>query len=312
MADAREFVAVGGAMVDRYYDLSNLPEPDGGAFVRDERVGVGGVAGNLASTAARLGREAGLIARVGDDDRADRIERDLAERDVDTTRVRRGEGESTYSLVLRAGGERMVVTGGDSAAALTLQDADRPYLRDAAVVAANAYLPERVTAPLVKMRETGALSLLSFDLSGPLSELVDRGTTPATIDRALAAADLVLVGEVAMDSHLAHHDASDPVALLREQGVERGALTHGDDGATLLTPDGTIAIDAFDVDVVDTTGAGDAFHAALVDAWLLAERAPRAAGEFAAAAAALNCTGDGARGGLPTREDVEALLAHRT
>jgi len=307
-ADAPELVAVGGAMVDRYYTLSNLPEPDGGAFVHDSREGVGGVAANVASAAAALGREAGIVTRLGDDDRADVVERDLRERGVDTRRVRRGPEESTYSLVFRADGERMVVTGGKSCAALELRAADEPYLRDAGVVAATAYVPERAAAPLVGMRERGELTALSFDLSGPLDELEGRGTSPETIDRAVAACDLFVAGEVALAAYLDHHNADDPVAFLRERGVERAALTRGADGATLLTPHGIVEVEAVDVDVVDPTGAGDAFHAALADAWLLDGKPAREAGEFASAVAALNCTGDGARGGLPTREAAEALL----
>jgi ribokinase/sulfofructose kinase len=86
-------------------------------------------------------------------------------------------------------------------------------------------------------------------------------------------------------------------------------MTRGAEGATLVTPDGSVGIDAFDVEVVDPTGAGDAFTAGLVEAWLLAGRPAWEAGRFAAAAAALNCTGDGAQGGLPTRSEVERLVA---
>lgn len=302
-------VTVGGAMVDEYYTLTNLPAPDGGAYVRDEREGFGGVAANVASALARLGHTTGIVARLGTDDRADAIEADLNERGIDTQRVRRGSEPSTYSMVLRADGRRMVVTGGRSAAALRLRDPDWPFLREATTVVTTAYAPEPVTDALVTARTDGEIDRLTFDLSGPIPELADRGTTPATVDRAIATADLVLAGEVALSSYRDHHDAADAVSLLRDVGVERAALTHGAAGATLLTPEREVAVDAVDIDVVDSTGAGDAFHAGLVDAWLLDDRPPEAAGRFAAGVAALNCTGDGARGGLPTRTAVEDLLA---
>ncbi len=301
-------VAVGGAMIDEYYTLSNLPAPDGGAYVREEREGFGGVAGNVASALARLGRSTGVVARLGDDDRADAVEADLAERGIDAERVRRGPEASTYSMVLRAGGQLMVVTGGRSAAALRLREGDWPLLREAEVVATTAYTPDAVTSALVDARIDGEIDRLTFDLSGPLAELTDRGTAPATVDRAVATADLVQAGEVALASYCDHHDAADPVALLRDRGVRRAALTRGAAGATLVTPDREVSVDAVDVDAVDPTGAGDAFHAGLVDAWLLDGRSPAAAGRFAAAVAALNCTGDGARGGLPSREAVADLV----
>lgn len=310
--DTPEVVTVGGAMVDRYYTLSNLPEPDGGAYIRDAWEGVGGVAANVASAAARLGRDAGICTRVGNDETGTVVEHDLKERGIDTRRVQRGAEPSTYSLVFRADGERMVVTGGDSCATLELRDGDRPYLRSAELVATTAYVPERAAAPLVSMAEADELSAFSFDLSGPLEELEGRGTTPETVDRAVAACDLLVVGDVALSAYLEHHGADDPVAFLRAQGVERAALTHGAAGATLLTPDGIVDVEAVDIEVVDTTGAGDAFHAALADAWLLDGRPAQAAGRFAAAVAALNCTGEGARGGLPTRTAVQQLLEAAT
>jgi sulfofructose kinase len=65
---------------------------------------------------------------------------------------------------------------------------------------------------------------------------------------------------------------------------------------------------AYRVDVVDTTGAGDAFHGALT--LLLAEGADiEVAIDMAMAAAALKCTRLGSRAGLPTREELEAFLA---
>ena len=51
-------------------------------------------------------------------------------------------------------------------------------------------------------------------------------------------------------------------------------------------------------------GASEAATAALVDAWLLGDAGPEAAGRTAAAAAAQNCTAEGARGALPSREDL--------
>ena len=302
-------VAVGSAIRDDYLTLSNLPEPDGGAFVRERREGFGGVAANVACALARLDRSVGMVTRLGDDGDAPAVERDLRERGVDTTRVRRGEERSTYSLVLRADGERMVITGGRAAAALELREADWPFLRGADAVVTNAYAPDRVVQGLVEARAAGELEALAFDLSGPLAELRGRGTEPGTVDDAVETCDLFVSGEVALASYLDHHGASgDAAPFLRERGLTRGALTRGAEGATLVTPEEAVEVAAVDVDVVDPTGAGDAFTAGLVDAWLLEGRPAREAGRFAAAAAALNCTGDGARGGLATREEVERLV----
>ncbi|HTR68169.1 MAG TPA: carbohydrate kinase family protein [Terriglobales bacterium] len=65
---------------------------------------------------------------------------------------------------------------------------------------------------------------------------------------------------------------------------------------------------AFRVEVKDTTGAGDIFHAGFIYGLLQGWPLPRQL-EFACAAAALNCTGTGARGGIQSAENIEALIA---
>ncbi|MDZ7702701.1 MAG: PfkB family carbohydrate kinase [Halobacteriales archaeon] len=105
-----DVVVVGSAVRDEYYTLSNLPEPDGGAFVRERETAVGGVGANVAVALARLGRDVGLIARVGEAD-APTIESHLAAEGVHLDRLRRGDEEPTYSLVLRDGERR--AHGGD-------------------------------------------------------------------------------------------------------------------------------------------------------------------------------------------------------
>src|SRR6202042_737438 len=86
--------------------------------------------------------------------------------------------------------------------------------------------------------------------------------------------------------------------------------------AATLGQDGVLAWDgsrfhlrpAYCVPVADTTGAGDVFHAGfiygLLQGWPLARQL-----DFACAAAALNCTGAGARGGIAATEAIETLIA---
>ncbi|WP_231184994.1 carbohydrate kinase family protein [Haladaptatus sp. DYF46] len=305
---AFDAVTVGSALVDHVYSVSNLPEPDGGAFVHDESRSAGGVAANVATALTRLGRETGVVARVGDDEEGAFVETDLEERGIDATRVRRGDENSSYCLILRdPDGERMIIAGGDAVPALRLTDADLDYLRKARVVFTSAYAPDEVVSRLVSARRAGDLPPLAFDLSGPLSELDGRGVTRETLDEALSVFDLLVTSEVPVRSYLGV-GPREAVEELRARGVERGVVTRGRDGALLFDGSGVSEIPAFDVSVTDTTGAGDAHTAGLIHRWLLGERSAEEAGRFAAAVAALNCGAEGARGGFPTEKDVEAFL----
>ncbi|WP_134668694.1 carbohydrate kinase family protein [Halorussus marinus] len=301
-------IAVGSAVLDRLYGLSNLPEPDGGAFVREETTATGGVAANVAAALAELGRETGVVSRVGDDEAGDRVLAALRERGVDASRIVRGDESTSYSLILRdPDGERMIVAGGQSVPKLRLDAADRAYLRRSDLVFTSAYAPDRVTAALADAAGSGGLPPLVFDLSGPLAELDGRATRRATIDSLCSACDLFVANEVSVRSYLGVGPRA-AIAELRDRGVPRAAITRGEAGALLFDGESVSEIPAFDVETVDTTGAGDAFTAGLIHAWLLDGRPPAAAGRFAAATAALNCTAETARGGLPTARDVEAFL----
>ncbi|WP_435334700.1 carbohydrate kinase family protein [Haloarchaeobius sp. TZWWS8] len=319
VVESPQVVTVGSALLDRIYPVTNLPEPDGGAFARDERLAVGGVAANVAAGLTRLGRATGVVSRVGRDESGDRVLEDLADRGIAASHVQRGDEPSSYTMILRDdSGERMIVAGGDSVPNLRLSAADLDYCRDADVVFTSAYAPDAAVSTLVEAAagtpEADATTKgddfppLVFDLAGPLPELEGRGTGEETIDALLPVVDCFVSSEVPIESYLGCTGREAAVEL-RERGVSRAALTRGEDGALLLDETGSVhEVPAFDIDVVDTTGAGDAFSAGLVDAWVLRELTAPEAGRFAAAVASENCTGAGARGGLPSRRTVESRL----
>ena len=298
-------VAVGSAVVDHVYALTNLPEPDGGAFVTDRTRRGGGVAANVACALAALDHDAAVISRVGDDDAADVIVESIRSWGVDADAVRRGAGASSYTLILRGpDGGRMIVAGGDSIPQLRLRAADHGRLRNADAVFTSAYAPDPVVRDLLDRRRSGAVDALVFDLAGPLSELDERGAAPATIDAAAAAADLFVTNEVAARSYLDEPPAG-AARTLRAAGAERVAVTAGAAGAHLAGGrTDPVHVPARECDPVDTTGAGDQFTAALIHAWLVGDADPQTAGRTAAAAAAGNCTAPGPRGNLATPSDL--------
>jgi sulfofructose kinase len=103
---------------------------------------------------------------------------------------------------------------------------------------------------------------------------------------------------------------SDPERALRKQGAgHKGwlSVTLGTDGAMLLDGDRLHHVPAFEVDSVDTTGAGDIFRGAFIHA-LLRGQSPAETLRFAVAAAGLGCTREGAIDSVPLLEDVERVV----
>ncbi|WP_144797082.1 carbohydrate kinase family protein [Halorubrum depositum] len=338
MSETPSIVAVGAAAIDEWYAVSNLPEPDGGAYASEVTSAFGGVGANVAVALDRLGRDVGLVSRVGDDEYGRRAREYLAETGVDASRVAVGDDPSTRSLVLSApDGERAIVTTGESFRELRLAAADREAIAAADVAFLTGYTPDAVSRGVLELVEaTPDPPALVFDLSGPVEELVGRGTEPETVHRLLYAADLFVAGDVAAAAYFggeaaaveriaaAQRARTGPVDDSRDDTAEaawpRAVLTHGGDGMTVIADGGVRRFDAFDVDVVDATGAGDAFVAGLIDRWVAGDGGGAAAAgsvaladgvRFAAAVAAINCTERFAQGGLPTREAVERFLAAR-
>ena len=97
---------------------------------------------------------------------------------------------------------------------------------------------------------------------------------------------------------------------LRKMGFGTVVITLGRQGALWVGPDTVFLCPTFEVDVVDTTAAGDTFCGALTVA-LAESRKPEEALRFACGAATLAVTKLGAQTGIPTRAELEAFLAER-
>jgi ribokinase/sulfofructose kinase len=330
MTASPPILAVGAAAIDEWYAVSNLPEPDGGAFASEVTTAFGGVGANVCVALDRLGRDVGLVSRVGDDEYGRRAREYLADTGVDASRVSVGNDPSTRSVILSdPAGERTIVTTGESFRHLRLDETDREALAAADTVFVTGYTPDAVSRAVLDTVESAAdPPALVFDLSGSVEELVGRGTESETIHRSLHAADLFVADNVAAAAYFGGPDAAvDRVAAaqrarvregrnrfpLTGNGWPRAVLTHGADGMTVVADGEVTTFDAFDVDVVDATGAGDSFVAGLIDRWIAGSTCAGVADgvRFAAAVAAINCTSRFAQTGLPTRDDVEAFLAER-
>lgn len=311
MMKVPEIVSVGSALVDEQYLVSNLPELDGGAYVYEESMAFGGVAANVAVALSRLGHSTGVIALLGNDANADRVEENLLDEGVATDRLKRSDDEpSTYCMVFRdQEGRGTMVTGGGAAKHLALVSEDEDYLRSAEVIFANGFCPDRVMSRLSDMAADDDIRLV-FDLASSLEELEDRATERETIDEILPHLALFVANEVSIHSYLGARN-EEAVEILRNRGVRRGALTRGEDGALLWDSEEIIEVPAFNVEVVDTTGAGDAFVGGLIHKWLLAGESAEKTGRFAAAAGGYSCTEESARDGLADENRIETFLNER-
>lgn len=225
--------------------LDRLPVPDGESQVRSRRESGGGSAANVAVTLVALERAASLVGSVGDDATGTQALRSLAEAGVDVSPVLTAPGETARKyLLVDEGGEVSVIDDGGVNEAVGPEDVEPEWFDGAE----HLHLTGQHPATAARLAELAAHSGLrvSFDPG----RLLDRRDYSAT----LAWTDLLFLNDREAAEVSRRALPEDCVVLTK----------HGERGATLETPDGTLEHPGVDLPAVDATGAGDAFAAGFV------------------------------------------------
>jgi sugar/nucleoside kinase (ribokinase family) len=248
---------------------------------------------------ARLGLRACFAGAVGDDEAADTALAPLLAARVDCSAVKRVAGGRTRRATVRVerrSGERQVHPERDPRVALVPADLERSRIEAARVLHVDAEDPEASSWAADVAQTAGIPVVLDPGPPGPAGESL------------LARSDFAIVSqEFALA--LAPGRPGEALRRVAAQARRLAVVTLGEAGALALWHRGgpMLEVPGFRVEVCDTTGAGDVFHAGF--AWALLEGlGARAALRAASAAAALSCRGPGAQGGLPDREELLAFL----
>ncbi|MCY3914967.1 MAG: carbohydrate kinase family protein [Chloroflexi bacterium] len=293
-----DIVGIGICTVDHLVTVPRLPRRNENMTAIDYDRQPGGLASIALMAAARLGARAKIIARVGADDSGSYIRQVLQEEGVDVSQllVEPG-GESQVSLILvhEASGDRSIISRPTAGAPISPGEFARADITTARVLFIDT-LNDATLQAARWARETDAKVLLDPALPyaeiKPLLRYVDVPIAPEYWARALMP-----------------NEAPAAVAeRLRDEGAEIAVVTLGERGAIVAWEAGTQAFPAYPVDVVDTTGAGDAYHGAFLYALLQDWELPRMA-RFASAVGSMNCRALGGRNALPTRAEVDQFMA---
>lgn len=277
---------VGSTNLDLVATAATLPGPGETVLGRGYAEHPGGKGLNQAVAAARAGARTAFVSAVGDDDAADRLLAVMAADGIDTEGVARIASTPTGRALIGVAdsGENSIIVVPGANASVTV---DR--LPAARVVLAQLEVPlATIERAFTLAREAGAVTVLN---PAPAQQL------PAGL---LALCDLVVPNEHEVELlGGAQH--------LLDLGADAVVVTQGRQGATLVTASGQQHIAPFEVEAIDTTGAGDTFCGSLCAR--LARGDDRAAAlRYASAAAALSTTRAGAVPAIPLLPEVEALL----
>jgi sulfofructose kinase len=215
--------------------------------------------------------------------------------DLSRLRVQAGARSQICMVLVEAGSGRRSILCYRAAGELVLDEADRTYISSARYLHLDGNHMDAAIPAALWARADGVR--VSFDANRPRPRL----------DELLPLVDILIASERFPPAYTGQRDQVRAGRRLLEVGPDIVVITLGVEGCLCLWGDRVLHVPGFQVDVVDTTGAGDAFHGAflygLLQGWELERTAV-----FANAVAAINCTCLSGRAGLPSLSEVEAFL----
>lgn len=302
MEKAYDVVGVGVTAFDIIVEVDRYPGADEKMEARRVVEQGGGIVGTALVAAARLGGCCAYLGALGDDAFADFSVKEFEREGIDTSHIRRVPGASVLLALIvadRSAGTRMIVWTGDRAPKLEPDEVPEGPIRRARVLHVDNYYPESALA--------AARIARSYDV--PVT--MDLEMSDESADEFLGNADYPIVPLEFVQQRYGVEEAEEGARALYEEVASHGGtaalVTAGTDGSVGVSAEGLVHQAAFAADVVDTTGCGDVYHGAfalgVAKGWSL-----KRCMQVAAATAALKCRKLGGRAGIPTMEDVEALL----
>jgi sugar/nucleoside kinase (ribokinase family) len=277
--------------------IERIPEGGNLALIEEIRLTVAGTAAGTAIDMAKLGLDTMVVCAVGDDEKADFIVRTFESFGVDTCHVQRIRDVSSSATILaiRPNGDRPAMHVLGASQHFTVDVAAYDAISECTYVhmGGNGLLKSFDGEPTVHflkaMKERGCI--ITYDLIGPNDKTMDM------IRDCLVYVDYFMPSMEEAAFLSGHEDPDDIAAYFLNLGVGTCIFKWGANGSLIANKDGIRRVPAFKVDVVDTTGCGDAYCGGFIrgmkEGWSLED-----ACRFATAASGLVATGLGSDAGI--------------
>ncbi len=302
-----QVIGLGLATLDVLIRLKDMPTWEGGNRVDGFRFDGGGLVGTAMVAAAKLGARVGFVGTAGSDEVAELKLKSFREHGVDLSRLVRREGPEDQVVIVYVNsetGERTFCgVGGQARQPLRPAELDRDYLVGADILHVDGL-----------MHHEAALQAARWMQAAGKTVTMDGSKTDGVVGERHRAViryvDVLITGEGYGRGLTGLDDVWAAGEKVLQMGPRVFIETRGERGCFGVTPEGRFHVPAFQVQVVDTTGAGDVFHGAYIVGMLHGWTPPQCA-QFSTAVSAIKCTQLGGRAGVPTFEQTMAFLKER-
>ncbi len=294
---AADVLGIGQNATDTLIELPRFPALDSEVEFLSARVLAGGQVATAVVACRQWGLRTRYIGKVGDDAAGELQRRELDRAGVESHLIVVPDclSQSSFILVDQQTGERTILYHRDERLGLVPEELRREWVNSARLVHVDGH--NAVAGALAGRwaREAGAVVTADLDHVYP------------GIDDLLAVVDYPVTSRSFPEHWTGEPDLFRAMKRVHERYQNRMiCATLGRDGALAWDGSRFWYAPAYRVAAVDTTGAGDVFHGAFAYGILQAWSADRLL-EFSCAAAGLNCTVLGARGGIKPLEEIEGL-----
>ncbi len=256
--------------------------------------------------AAKLGARVGFIGTAGTDDAADLKLKSMVECGIDLSHLVRHPGPEDQVVIVYVHaetGERVFSGMGlGQRQPLRTVDLDREYIVSADYLHIDGFQHEAALQAAKWMQEAGKTVVMDGSkTTGPVRD---------THRELIRYVDVLITGEGYARGLTGIDNIWAAGKAVLQLGPRIFCETVGAAGSYTVTPKDSFHTPAFEVEVVDTTGAGDVFHGAyivgLIHGWT-----PRQCAQFSTAVSAIKCTKLGGRAGIPSFDETLAFLTDR-
>jgi sugar/nucleoside kinase (ribokinase family) len=284
--------------------LASPPVLGSEVLAQEMRVVLGSASAIFASGMARLDHPVGFVSKTGDDDFGRFCRDELRNVGISTAHILLSSRPTGATVVLSTHGDRALVTHLGAIADLGYQELPADLFDEFRHLHLTSYFLQERLRPdfprLVRQAKAAGLTV-SFDPnSDPSQDWLPE------IWEVLRSADVVFVNEQEARALAGVSNTPDAVAVLSER-TACAVIKQGRKGATAVRGAERVYLEAFRVNAVDTTGAGDSFAAGFVHG-LLASRPLRECLLLANATGALSATGLGGTAAQPDQQTLAAFL----
>jgi len=298
-----DILVVGSLNADLVVRAPRFPQPGETISGDDLQVIPGGKGANQAVAAARLGAKVSMLGRVGTDNFSDVLIGNLQQSNVDTAPIRRDNASTgTAIIVVDKDGQNSIVLSPGANGKMTNADVENASFPSGGLLVLQLEIPLPTVIGAAQLAHKNGMRVLLNP--APAQQLPDE---------LISLADFLIPNETEL-SLLAATPVSDIVSAekaarkLLNGGAKNVVVTLGSKGAFFVNAETSGRVDAFKVDVVDTTAAGDAFVGGFATS-ILENKSLEESVRFGCACGALAATKFGAQPSLPTREDVERFMS---